>query len=162
MFKHWVHEGGIASPFIACLPGTVSEGKIVAQTGHIIDIMPTFIELAGGEYPENFSGNKIQPMEGISLMPALTGKKLKRTNPLFWEHEGNRAVRDGDWKLVSVYDNSAKKFKQWELYDLANDRSELNDLSISEPERTRNMIGEYEKWAERVGVIPREKLDDKK
>lgn len=162
MFKHWVHEGGIASPFIACLPGTVSEGKIVAQTGHIIDIMPTFIELAGGKYPESFNGIKIQSMEGVSLMPLLKGKKLNRSNPLFWEHEGNRAIRDGDWKLVSAYDNSAKKFKQWELYNLAKDRTELNDLSISEQERTRKMIGEYEKWANRVGVIPRETIDRKK
>ncbi|MBK7133008.1 MAG: arylsulfatase [Bacteroidales bacterium] len=162
MFKHWVHEGGIASPFIACLPGTVSEGKIVAQTGHIIDIMPTFIELAGGKYPESFNGIKIQSMEGVSLMPLLKGKKLNRSNPLFWEHEGNRAIRDGDWKLVSAYDNSAKKFKQWELYNLAKDRTELNDLSISESERTRKMIGEYEKWANRVGVIPRETIDRKK
>jgi len=162
MFKHWVHEGGIASPFIAFLPGTINEGKIVAETGHIIDLMPTFIEMAGGKYPENYNGYKIHPMEGISLMPALTGKKLRRSNPLFWEHEGNRAVRDGDWKLVSAYDNSAKKFRPWELYNLANDRSELNDRYFSEPEIAGSMISKYEKWADRVGVIPREKFDNKK
>jgi arylsulfatase A-like enzyme len=162
MFKHWVHEGGIASPFIACLPGIVSEGKIVSQTGHIIDIMPTFIEAAGGKYPDTYNGNLIKPMEGISLMPALTGKKLKRTVPLFWEHEGNRAVRDGEWKLVSAYDNVSKKFKSWELYNLDIDRSELTDLSARETERTKDLISKYEKWADRAGVIPRETIDKKK
>lgn len=159
MFKHWVHEGGIATPFIACLPGTISEGKIVAETGHIIDLMPTFIELAGGKYPENYNGNKIQPMEGISLMPALTGKKLRRANPLFWEHEGNRAVRDGDWKLVSAYDNVAKKFKSWELYNLKNDRSELTDLGAVYPDRMRQMIEEYNVWSKRVGAVSKELID---
>ena len=162
MFKHWVHEGGIATPFIACLPGTISEGKIVAETGHIIDLMPTFIDIAGGKYPENFNGNKIQPMEGISLMPALTGKKLKRSNPLFWEHEGNRAVRDGDWKLVSAYDNVAKKFNSWELYNLKSDRSELNDLSYRYPKRLSKMIEEFNDWSKRVGVVSKELIDTRK
>jgi arylsulfatase len=124
--------------------------------------MPTFIEIAGGKYPESFNGNKIQPMEGISLMPALTGKKLRRPNPLFWEHEGNRAVRDGDWKLVSAYDNSAKKFKQWELYNMAVDKSELNDLALKNTEVASKLIKEYNNWADRAGVISREIIDKKK
>ena len=162
MYKHWVHEGGIATAFIACLPGTISEGKIVAETGHIIDIMPTFIELAGGKYPERYKGNKIQPMEGISLMPALTGNKLKRANPLFWEHEGNRAVRDGEWKLVSEYDFSRKEFKPWELYNLKEDRSELDDLSSYYTDVRDELIWKYEKWAGRTGVVPREVIDRRK
>jgi arylsulfatase len=162
MFKHWVHEGGIASPFIAFLQGQISEGKIVHQAGHIIDIMPTFIEVTGGKYPVYFNENKIQPMEGISLMPALTGKKLKRTNPLFWEHEGNRAVKDGDWKLVSVYDNVAKKFKSWELYNLKSDRSELVDLSAIFPDRLNQMIDDYNEWSSRAGVVSKEKIDHRK
>ena len=95
---------------------------IYDQPGHIIDLMPTFIELAGGVYPSEYNGSTILPMEGVSLIPALNGKKLRRKAPLFWEHEGNRAVRDGDWKLVSEYDNTAKKFRDWELYDMKNDR----------------------------------------
>lgn len=162
MFKHWVHEGGIASPFIACMPGKVSEGKIVHQTGHIIDIMPTLLEFAGGKYPESFNGSKIQPMEGISLMPALKGKAFKRQEPLFWEHEGNRAVRDGDWKLVSAYDNVAGKFKAWELYNLRDDRSELKNLASENAEITSKLEKEYNIWANRVGVIPRETIDKKK
>jgi arylsulfatase A-like enzyme len=162
MFKHWVHEGGIATPFIAYYPKEIKGGTISRQPGHIIDLMPTFLEWAGGKYPEIFNGNKIHPMEGISLVPALKGKELKRENPFCWEHEGNRAIRSGDWKLVSAYDNTAKKFKSWELYDLKSDRSELNDLSTKDPDRTKEMIAQYNKWAERVGVISKEILDKKK
>ena len=162
MFKHWVHEGGIATPFIAYYPKIIKGGRIVTQPGHIIDIMPTFLEIARGVYPESFNGSNIKPMEGISLLPAMKGKSLKRKNPLFWEHEGNRAVRSGDWKLVSDYDYSAKKFRAWELYNLKNDRSEIYDLSSTEPERTRDMIDIFEKWAEKAGVVSKEILDKKK
>jgi arylsulfatase A-like enzyme len=101
-------------------------------------------------------------MEGISLLPAFEGKELRREKPIFWEHEGNRAMRSGDWKLVSLYDNRAKQFKAWELYDLKNDRSELNDLSSKYQEKTQQMIDEYNKWAERAGVVSRERIDSKK
>jgi arylsulfatase A-like enzyme len=86
---------------------------------------------------------------------------LKRENPLFWEHEGNRAMRSGDWKLVSAYDYTAKKFKVWELYDLKNDRSELSDLSIKNPEKTKQMIDQYNKWSARTGVVPKEVIDNR-
>lgn len=162
MFKHWVHEGGISTPFIAWYPGKIKEGRVCRQIGHITDIMPTLLDITGGKYPSSYKGNKIQTMEGISLFPAFKGKDLKREKPVFWEHEGNRAMRDGDWKLVSVYDNSTKKFNEWELYDMKNDRSELNDLSRKYPEKTDQMIGMYEKWALRVGVVPKETLDRKK
>jgi len=159
MFKHWVHEGGISTPFIAYFPEKISGGELCRQPGHITDIMPTLIDIAGGTYPTEYNGKAIKPMEGISLLPAFFGKDLKRENPIFWEHEGNRAIRSGDWKLVSAYDNSAKKFKAWELYDLGSDRSELNDLSSKYPEITSQMTGQYNKWAGRVGVISREILD---
>ncbi len=159
MFKHWVHEGGISTPFIAFYPGMIRGGTISDQTAHIIDIMPTFIELAGGTYPENHNGQTIKPMEGISLIPVFKGKSLKRENPVFWEHEGNRAVRDRDWKLVSAYDYGRKKFLKWELYNLKEDRSEIEDLSGKYPEIKNRMIDEYERWAARTGVVPREIID---
>ncbi|MBW6500217.1 MAG: arylsulfatase [Bacteroidales bacterium] len=159
MFKHWVHEGGIASPFIAFYPGLIKGGTMSDQTAHIIDIMPTLIELAGGVYPETHNGKTIKPMEGISLVPVFKGKSLVRDTPLFWEHEGNRAVRDGDWKLVSAYDYGKKEFKKWELYNLKEDRSELNDLSEKFPEKQSEMIGKYEGWAERAGVVSKEVID---
>jgi len=162
MFKHWVHEGGISTPFIAYFPGHINDGQIIYQPGHIIDIMPTLLDFAGGTYPEKLNGNIIQQMEGTSLVPAMKGKVIVRKNPLFWEHEGNRAMRSGDWKLVSVYNNSSKKFKEWELYDLKKDRSELDDLSGKYPERTSQMIDQYNQWAERAGVVSKEIIDQKK
>lgn len=161
MFKHWVHEGGISTPFIAFYPELIEAGRISSQPCHIIDIMPTFIDLADGRYPQEYKGKEITPMEGISLLPLFKGKTLKRKNPLFWEHEGNRAIRDGDWKLVSAYDNAAKKFKEWELYNLKNDRSELEDLSSKFPELKERMIPKFNEWSERAGVVPKEILDRK-
>ncbi len=162
LFKHWVHEGGIASPFIAFYPEMIKGGQINHQVAHITDIMPTFIELSGGKYPEKYNGNVIHPMEGISLVPLFKGKKLQRKTPLFWEHEGNRAVRDGDWKLVSAYDNSKKQFMKWELYNLREDRSELMDLSEKFPKQKEKMIMQFNDWSERVGVVPKEVIDRKK
>lgn len=162
MFKHWVHEGGIATPFIAFYPTLIKPGQIYSGPAHIIDIMPTFTEIAGGRYPEEFNGKEILPMEGVTLVPAFKGKEIKRKSPLFWEHEGNRAVMDGEWKLVSAYDNGKKKFMEWELYNLKEDRSELNDLSEKFPEKKAEMIRAYEKWTQRVGVVSKEALDRKK
>ena len=161
MFKHWVHEGGISTPFIAWYPAEIQAGAIIDQPGHIIDIMPTLLDFAGGKYPEIFNGNEIQPMEGISLVTALKGEKLERETPLFWEHEGNRAMRSGDLKLVSEYDYSARKYGEWELYNLADDRSELTDLGDTIPDIKQQMIGEYEKWCKRAGVVSREVLDSR-
>ncbi len=118
--------------------------------------MPTLIDFAGGTYPETHNGKAVQPMEGISLVSVLKGKEVEREAPLFWEHEGNRAVRSGDWKLVSAFDYRAGKFKEWELYNIADDRSELVDLSGQHPEIVDRMVSQYEEWSERAGVVSRE------
>ena len=89
--------------------------------------MPTVLDVAGANYPSEFKGQAIHPMEGVSLRPALDGRALTRTRPLFWEHEGNRAVRSGNWKIVSTFPND------WELYDMAADRVERNDVAASIP-----------------------------
>ena len=163
MHKHWVHEGGISAPFIAVYPGKIKSGGIYSESaGHIIDLMPTFLDFAGAKYPENYDGNELTPLEGVSLKSVLTGGKLQREQPLFWEHEGNRAMRIGDWKLVSQYDYQKRKFMSWELYNLKSDRSELVDLSEQKPELKTRMIQEYEQWANRVGVVSREILDHPK
>jgi len=159
MFKHWVHEGGISTPFIAYYRGKIPSGKIIRQPGHIIDIMPTLLDFAGGSYPENLNGNIIQPMEGISLVPAMKGGTVSREMPLFWEHEGNRAMRSGDWKIVSAYNYSSREFKDWELYNISSDRSELNELGSKYPDRRNQMIEQYNKWADSAGVISREIID---
>ncbi len=102
-YKHFVHEGGIATPLIAHWPGGISrKGGLEKQPGHLIDLMATCVDLAGAVYPKQLDGHDIYPMEGTSLRPAFAGQPLAGRS-LFWEHEGNRAMRQGDWKLVAKY-----------------------------------------------------------
>jgi arylsulfatase len=105
-FKHFTHEGGISSPLIVSWPRSVAanrKGTIEQQPTHVIDVMSTVIAATGAKYPSDFKGHAIHPMEGISLLPALAGRALNRAQPLFWEHEGNRAARSGNWKIVSRF-----------------------------------------------------------
>jgi arylsulfatase len=149
-YKHWVHEGGISTPLIAHWPaGIADRGKLRHEPGHLIDVMATCVELAGAPYPTEREGEAIQPLEGVSLRPAFAGERLKRKAPIFFEHEGNRAVRDGRWKLVAKGPAGA-----WELYDMAADRTELNDLAAEQPARVATMTAQWEAWAERTGVLP--------
>ena len=152
-YKHWVHEGGISSPLIAHWPkgiGNDRRNAIVHQAGHLIDVMATCVDVATAEYPEEVDGHAIHPMEGISLLPAICkDEKLGRSQPLFWEHEGNRAVRDGKWKLVARGATGP-----WELYDLEADRTETNDLASQHPERARAMAALWKNWAVRANVLP--------
>jgi arylsulfatase len=113
--------------------------------------MPTCVEVAGAKYPSKFNGTKIQRMEGVSLMPAFEGKPLKRKSPLFFEHEGNRAVRDGKWKLVSTLKPTEG---QWELYDMEIDRTEMHDLSATSPAKAKYLAKKWEQWSKRVGALP--------
>jgi arylsulfatase A-like enzyme len=150
-YKHWVHEGGISTPLIAHWPKGMANsqrGKLEAQPGHLIDIMATCVDVAGAKYPKAVGTNQIKPMEGVSLAPAFRGKNLKRENSIFWEHEGNRAVRDGQWKLV------AKENKPWELYDLKADRTEQHDLLAKEPKRAQKMTAQWDAYAARANVLP--------
>ena len=148
MYKHWVHEGGIATPLICHWPeGIEPRGTLCHEPGHLIDIMATCVDVAGAKYPNEYKGNEIQPMEGVSLAPTFQGKRLKE-RPIFWEHEGNRAVRKGQWKLVSDHPDA------WELYDLKADRTEMHDLASEQPEKVRELKTLYEAWAKRCGVRP--------
>ena len=150
-YKSSSHEGGISTPLIAHWPSGIAterHGKFSDQPSHLIDIMATCLDLADAGYPQEFAGQKIQPLEGVSLKPAFQGGGLKRTQPLFWEHEGNRAIRSGDWKLVS------KHSRGWELYDVAADRTEMRDLASQQPERVKEMSAQWDAWAKRVGVLP--------
>ncbi|MBM3737903.1 MAG: arylsulfatase [Acidobacteria bacterium] len=148
LYKHWVHEGGIASPLIAHWPGNVQAGAITHEPGHLIDLMATCADVAGAQYPAARKGVPVQPMEGVSLRPAFTRKRLNRRQPLFWEHEGNRAIRDGKWKLVSRYPGD------WELYDMQADRTEMVNLAARQADRVRAMSGAWDQWAARVKVVP--------
>jgi len=149
-YKHWVHEGGIATPLVVHWPKgipTSRRGKLESQPGHLIDIMATCVDVAGAKYPPASNGG-IPPLEGVSLTPAFRGNSLKRKNPIFWEHEANRAVRDGRWKLV------AKENKSWELYDLTTDRTEQHDLASSEPKRAQELAAKWDAYAARANVLP--------
>ncbi len=150
-YKHWVHEGGISSPLVAHWPaGIRSEApdQIVRDPGHVIDLMATCVDLAGASYPVERDGRAILAPEGISLRPVLEGHPLRRPHPLCWEHEGNRAIRDGKWKLV------AKHRQPWELYDLAADRPEQHDLAAARPAQVEELSARWQAWADRVGVRP--------
>ncbi len=149
-YKHWVHEGGISTPLIAHWPAGISaKGSWNHTPTHIIDIMATAVDLAGADYPLKKNGHPIQPMEGISLQPAFSKQCLERNKPIFWEHEGNRAVRDGRWKIV------AKGIQgKWELYDMEKDRTESTNLADIHPERVQRLSAQYDQWAKRAGVVP--------
>lgn len=150
MYKHFVHEGGISTPLIAHWPdGFTRRGEFERQPGHLIDIMATCVDLAGAEYPTQRNEQSIQPLEGVSLKPAFNGESLNRTAPIFWEHEGHRAIRDGDWKLVAKGKNGP-----WELYNLAADRSEMHALSEQHPEKAKQLADAWQAWAERANVLP--------
>ena len=150
-YKHWVHEGGIATPLIVHWPAGVPaarRGRIEPHPGQLTDLMATCVDVAGAKYPAEFAGQKIHPPEGVSLRAAMNGRPPATDRPLFWEHEGNRAVRLGAWKLVAKFPGG------WELYDLATDRAEQRDLAAQHPERVRAMAAQYDGWAQRVGVLP--------
>ncbi|WP_159517971.1 arylsulfatase [Sunxiuqinia indica] len=146
-YKKYVHEGGIATPFIVSWPETIKDtGGISHVPGHVIDIMTTICDVTNVEYPKVFKNHQITPMPGRSILPALLGEQKMDTDTIFWEHMGNRAVRIGNWKLVSI------KGSPWELYNLEKDRTETNNLIENEPARAAEMKATYESWAKKIGV----------
>jgi len=156
LYKRWVHEGGIATPFIAHWPEGISNpGTMSKEVGHVMDVMSTCIDLANADYPSSYNGNTITPMEGKSLVPVLKEGQRKGHDSLGWEHEGNRAFRKGNLK-ISWRDRYHKA--DWELYDLRADRTEMHDLSRKYPEKRKELISDYEAWADRVGVIEWDRL----
>jgi arylsulfatase len=142
-YKHWVHEGGISTPLIAHWPnGIAARGELRTQPGHLIDIAATIYDLAQAAFPPDAT-----PLEGRSLRPAFANALIDR-DAIFWEHEGNRAIRAGDWKLV------AKHGGPWELYDIAHDRVESQDLAAKLPEKVKQLSAKYDAWAKRARVEP--------
>jgi arylsulfatase len=148
LYKHWVHEGGIATPFIARWPAGLKHKGITHEPGHLIDIMATCVDIGGAKYPQALQRRPITPLEGQSLRPIFEAGKRTGHEALFWEHEGNRAIRQGRWKLVAQHQAA------WELYDLQADRSELHDLAAQQPDKVRELSQMYGSWAKRIGVVP--------
>jgi arylsulfatase len=149
-YKHWVHEGGAATPLVAHWPAGVAEslhGKLIHDPAHLIDLMPTCVELAGATYPRTHKGHEIIPAEGESLVPLFQGRAFDREDAIYFEHEGHRAVRRGKWKLVAV------KGGRWELYDMDADRTELDDLANRMPDKVAELSGLWNAWAKRAFVV---------
>ncbi|MCA9039877.1 MAG: sulfatase-like hydrolase/transferase, partial [Planctomycetaceae bacterium] len=149
-YKQWVHEGGISTPFIVHWPGKIEGGTFNRNVGHIIDLLPTCAELGGATYPEIYQGEKIEPVEGLSLLSVMkSGEKEPALNQrtLYWEWAGNRAIRMGDWKLCWDRD-----IKAWELYHITEDRTELHDLAAQRPDQVEQMSQAWFAWAKRTGL----------
>jgi arylsulfatase A-like enzyme len=148
-YKHFNHEGGIATPLIAHWPaGIAAKNELRKQPGHLIDIMATCIDVAGATPLKELAGKPVLPLEGRSLVPAFADKPIQR-DALYWEHEGNAAVRVGDLKLVR-----AGRGGPWELYDLARDRTEQHNLATEQPEKAGELAAKWDAWAERAQVKP--------
>jgi arylsulfatase A-like enzyme len=149
-YKDWSHEGGIATPFIVRWPKVITSGGGINHTvGHLIDVMATCADAAGARYPKEYKGAKILPLEGKGLVPVFEGKPYQGHDTLFWEWNGTRAIRAGNWKLV------AGRRADWELYDMEADRTELHDLSKSQPNKAAELDALWRQWAARGGVNDR-------
>ncbi len=151
LYKHWVHEGGISTPMIVHWPkGIKTKNEMRNQPSQLIDIMATCIDIADLKYPKVYNGNQVQPYEGKSLLPAFDNQPVTR-DFLFWEHEGNRAIRVDNWKLVAKVQKlnnfTADDENSWELYDMENDRSETINLADKYPEKVKEMAALWEKKA---------------
>ena len=160
--KAWMHEGGICTPCIVSWPGVIEPGTMTREIGHIVDWLPTFLDVAGASPPDQ----EID-LQGESLVDVLKGGELDREF-LAWEHEGNRAIRQGRWKLVSEFPGTwtyfypYEKEGRWELYDLEQDPTELNDLAEQHPEKVAELSAQYENWAKRSRVVVWDKLEGRK
>jgi len=150
LFKRYTAEGGINSPFIAHWPAGIKAGQVVGTPGHVIDIMPTVLEISGSTYPQSFRKQPIQPLEGTSLLPTFSGNELP-VRPLFFEHMGYKAVRQGPWKLVSNQSKNNPQ-SQWQLFKVDIDPGETTDLSKAHPNKREELVTVYHQWADRVGV----------
>ena len=163
MFKHWSHEGGISTPLIVHWPaGIQARGEFRDQPSQLVDIMATCVNLGGADYPEEYEGNNIHPMAGTSLVPSFSDQPLDK-KALYWEHEGNRAIRKGKWKLVSRAcrwphdhdEHDILPLRFWELYDLEADRTENYNLASQYPDMVKELSSEWQAWAKGANAVPK-------
>jgi arylsulfatase len=162
-YKNFTYEGGTSTPLIVHWPDGIShkyEGQFRRQLGHEIDIMPTIVQLTGAVYPKIFKGHSIHPEAGMSLLPTFSNKSLG-TRTIFWAHQAQRAVRMGEWEIVSgaIMHGGYGHWKSytplpWQLYNTANDRTEMTDVSAMHPKLVKKMAKKWEQWAHKVHVYP--------
>lgn len=146
-YKHWVHEGGISTPFIAHWPQELkNKGSIVHKPGQLPDVMATLVDVCGATYPKQRNGEDIPGCEGFSLMNILRSDSDNGREFLVWEHEGNKAIRSGRYKAVY------KELQAWELYDIEADRSETNNIADANRAILRKLVARWNNWGERVGA----------
>jgi len=160
LYKHFTHEGGSATPFFMHWPsGIKSQKDWYRSPAQIIDLFPTLLEVCGVDYPKSFHGNSLPSLRGISLTPSFSGKPLERSKPMFSEHENNAFMIEGRWKLVGKGVSSPKgpEIEKWELYDLKQDRTELNDLALTKKDRIKSMSKAWHAWSLRDKVYPKPK-----
>ena len=153
-YKQYVHEGGIASPFLVHWPEGINRSYEIddRQFFHLIDLMPTICDLTGGEYPKEHNGQKIKPAPGMSMLPYWQDPELTpEERTLYWQHLNHSAIRQGDWKLVTLNDRDANR---WELYDFSNDRSETENVIEEHPEIAQELSKAWQSWAEESNVFP--------
>lgn len=147
-YKAQIQEGGIASPLIFHWPDGISApGMKVRKLVHVVDILPTILELTGIDYPETYQGNSLTPVQGESFAKVLRNGILDESRFIFWEHQGNCGVREGNWKAVRLHE------QPWELYDLSLDPTELDNLAQSRPEILRHLQNTYRHWSMENGVL---------
>jgi arylsulfatase A-like enzyme len=153
--KTWVHEGGISTPLIAHWPaGITAKNELRTTPAHVIDIVPTVLELAGIEKPKEWKGLPIPEAPGRSLAPAFAKNETIARDSLWWLHEDNKAIRVGDWKLV------AAKGDAWALYDLKTDRVEQNDLAAKMPDKVKELEAAWQKQTEDFTALVKKTLAD--
>lgn len=147
LFKHYVHEGGISTPLIAHWPRQIAAGQVAHEPCHVVDLLPTILQATGSKHLSELGGQAIQPLQGESFLEMLQGKKWSREKPIFFEHEGNSAIRLGNFKLVRQHNHN------WELYDMDADRTELNNLAGSNRPLEIALLKQYQDWASTTGVL---------
>ena len=153
LYKHWVHEGGIATPLIVRWPaGFKANQAAIDEPSHFVDLMATCVDVGSAVYPAQTGDEAIFPMQGRSLLPLISGREKRFERQIFWEHEGNRAMRRGRWKLVRKYPG------EWELYDMESDRTELHNIAQAKSKLVGDMVADWESWATENNVLPWEQV----
>jgi arylsulfatase len=148
-FKRWTHEGGICTPLVVRWPQAIKQASICRAPGHVMDLMPTFCQLAGVDYPQQWKDYDVTPCEGKSLVPLFRGENRQPHELLCWEYNGKKAVRSGQWKLVGT--GEPTDTGNWALYDLDADRTEVNNVAQQHPRLVERFSNAWQGWAERTG-----------